>query len=89
MFLISILKKYVLDAFQETGRNLLNFLSLASFSMRIFMDVAKKEGQPVLSQYDASIYQLLERHIIGGVVQMNFSRINKTNAQFLPDYDPS
>ena len=89
MFLLSILKKYILDTFEETGRNLCSFLSLPSFSLRVFMDVAKKEGQPVLSQYDASIYQLLERHIIGGVVQMNFSRINKTNAQFLPDYDPS
>ena len=88
MFLISILKKYVLDAFQETGRNLLNFLSLASFSMRIFMDVAKKEGQPVLSQYNARIFQLIERQIQGGVTLLNSTRINTNNCSFLPEHNP-
>ena len=52
------------------------------------MDVAKKEGQPVLSQYDARIFQLIERQIQGGVTLLNSTRINTNNCSFLPEHNP-
>ena len=88
LFLGSIMKTYILDTFKETGRSILNFLSLPSYSMRLFLDVAIKEKMPILSQYKSQNFHFLERSLIGGVTSLNHTRINRNNVSFLPDYDP-
>lgn len=86
-FLSSILKKYMVETFHETGRFPGSFLSLASFSMRRFLDVAKQDNSPVLSQHNLKIFEWFETKISGGLCFANFNRINQANANFLPNFD--
>ena len=87
-FLSCILKKYMVETFHETGRFPGSFLSLASISFRRFLDVAKQEKMPVLSQYNLKMFEWLETKICGGLSYGNFTRINEANADFLPNFNP-